>query len=199
MNKTDVDLIDYGEFKILHIKTNPQRLEAKVIFDRDHISQKLIFTIMEIAHDHGFGCSPPNFNGPDDPSMVFFIGTILPTKRSLDKYLKKLGECLLEIKEFAFEFSEQLDFSMVDISMFGKIEVEDFYPEHLAALRDQHYDGSWEEFHEAMVKEKRNDEAELIQCCIEFEETNCKDIGLIGHKLSYMLYMLENLNFDNAN
>lgn len=193
----NIELINFGEFKILHIKTSPQRLEARIIFDRDHISQKLIFTLMEISHNHGFGCSPPTFD--EDDSMTFFIGTILPSKASLNKYMKKMEKCLADVKEFANEFGEQLDFSMLDISMFGEVNIEGFYPEHLAALRDQHYDGSWEDFYEAMIDEKREEDAELIQCCMEFEEINDKDIGLIGHKLGYMLHILETMDIENAN
>jgi hypothetical protein len=189
-----VELIDVGGFKVLHILSKPQRLEAKVIFDRDHISQKLIFTLMEISHAHGFGCSPPHFRGPEDSSMTFLIGSILPSKRSLKKYVGRIQDCLSEIQVFASDFSQQLDFSTLDISMFGEMELEGFYPEHLAALRDQHYDGSWEEFYRAMVSEEREDEAEIVRRCKEFEETNAKDIGLVGHKLGYMLHMLDQVS-----
>ena len=37
----------------------------------------------------------------------------------------------------------------------------------------------------------RDDEAEVILKCIEFEEINDKDLGLMGHKLSDMLVLLE--------
>jgi len=195
--KYKIELIDLDGFKILYICSKPQRIEAKVIFDRDHISQKLIFTLMEISHEHGFGCSPPHFGGLDDPSMTFLIGTVLPTIKSLNKYLKKIKDCLTEIKVFADKFSEQLDFTRLDISMFGKVDLAGFYPEHLSALKDQHYNGSWDNFYEAMISEERNDDAELIQCCMEFEETNNKDIGLVGHKLGYMLHLFEETHTEN--
>lgn len=193
MSKSEykIDLLDVEDFKVLLINSKPPRIEAKVIFDRDHISQKLIFTIMEITHEHGFGCSPPHFNGPDDSSMTFLIGYILPSKRSLKKHLERIRECLDEVKTFANDFTQQLDFSQLDISMFHKIELSGFYPEHLAAVRDQNYNGSWKEFYEAMVSEDREDEAEIVQRCMEFEEINSKDMGLVGHKLGFMLHMLE--------
>lgn len=193
MSKSEykIDLLDVEDFKVLLINSKPPRIEAKVIFDRDHISQKLIFTLMEITHEHGFGCSPPHFNGPDDSSMTFLIGYILPSKRSLKKHLERIRECLDEVKTFANDFTQQLDFSQLDISMFHKIELSGFYPEHLAAVRDQNYNGSWKEFYEAMVSEDREDEAEIVQRCMEFEEINSKDMGLVGHKLGFMLHMLE--------
>jgi hypothetical protein len=193
MSKSEykIDLLDVEDFKVLLINSKPPRIEAKVIFDRDHISQKLIFTLMEITHEHGFGCSPPHFNGPDDSSMTFLIGYILPSKRSLKKHLERIRECLDEVKTFANDFTQQLDFSQLDISMFHKIGLSGFYPEHLAAVRDQNYNGSWKEFYEAMVSEDREDEAEIVQRCMEFEEINSKDMGLVGHKLGFMLHMLE--------
>jgi len=190
-NKYEVELIDVDSFKVLHICSSPPRLEAKVIFDRDHISQKLIFTLMEIAHAYGFGCSPPRFGGSDDPSMTFLIGTILPSKRSINKYVKKMKDCLIKIQIFADSFSKQLDFTILDLSMFGGIDLTGFYPEHLAALKDQHHNGSWEEFHDTMILEEREDEADMIRCCMEFEKINAKDVGFVGHKLGYMLHMLE--------
>lgn len=194
-----VDLVDVDGFKVLYIRSKPPRLEAKVIFDRDHISQKLIFTLMEISHTHGFGCSPPHFGGPEDSGMTFLIGTILPSARSLNKYVEKIRNCLAEVQAFASDFSQQLDFSTLDISMFGGVEITGFYPEHLAALRDQHYDGSWEKFRDAMVSEGQEDDAEIVQCCMQFEETNAKDIGLVGHKLGYMLHMLEQVGPTSTN
>ena len=50
-----------------------------------------------------------------------------------------------------------------------------------------------------MIDEERKEDAELIQCCMEFEEINDKDIGLIGHKLGYMLHILETMDIENAN
>lgn len=193
MSKSEykIDLLDVEDFKVLLINSKPPRIEARVIFDRDHISQKLIFTLMEITHEHGFGCSPPHFNGPDDSSITFLIGYILPSKRSLKKHLERIRGCLDEVKTFANDFTQQLDFSQLDISMFHKIELSGFYPEHLAAVRDQNYNGSWKEFYEAMVSEDREDEAEIVQRCMEFEEINSKDMGLVGHKLGFMLHMLE--------
>jgi hypothetical protein len=189
-DKYKIELIDADNFKILHIYSNPPRLEAKVLFDRDHISQKLIFTLMEISHAHGFGCSPPHFKGPDDPNMIFLIGSILPSERSLNKYVKRIQECLVEIQDFANDFSRQLDFSRLDVSMFEGVDIDSFYPEHLSALKDQNYNGSWKSFYKDLVKEGRKEEAAIIKCCMKFEETNIKDIGFVGHKLSYTLHML---------
>ncbi|MHA2216337.1 MAG: hypothetical protein ACXACY_10385 [Candidatus Hodarchaeales archaeon] len=180
-----------GGFKVLHVKSKPQRLEARVVFDRDDISQKLMFTLMEITHNHGFGCSDPSFDGPEDPSMTFNIGTILPSPRSINKYIERMYKCLIDIRDFAISFSKQLDFSKLDVSMFRDTEISEFYPEHMAAIRDQHYRGSWEEFYDAMVSQKKDEEANVILCCMKFEKINNKDMGLIGHKLGYTLHALD--------
>jgi len=186
-----VDVIELEDFKVLYVSSKPPRLEAKVVFDRDNISQKLVFTIMDIGHRHGFGCSPPKFGGEDDPNMVFLIGTVLPSVKSLNKYLKRIHACLSEIKEFTKEFTRQLDFSILDISMFGDIEVVDIYPEQLAALRDQLYNGSWQDFSDAMSEEGKDDMADIAFRCMKFEKKNNKDIGFVGHKLSFFLSMLD--------
>jgi len=198
MNEFKIELLDVDDFKVLLIHSRPPRLEAKVIFDRDHISQKLIFTLMEITHAHGFGCSAPQFNGSNDPSMTFLIGNIIPNKRHFKRYLERIKECLTAVKGFAHDFSRQLDFTTLDISMFNDLDLSGFYPEHLAALRDQHYDGSWKKFYKAMASENRQDEAELVRCCMEFEKVNSKDIGLVGHKLGFMLHMLDQVPPSNS-
>jgi hypothetical protein len=191
MTKENIKIIEIDDYKILHIKNKPQRLETKIIFDRDDISQKLIFTIMDIAHDHGFGCSSPIFGGPNDPSMMFLIGTTLPSRFLLKKYTDIMVACLKQIQEFAEDFTKQLDFSRLDLSMFSDADIEGFYPEHVAAVKDQHYNGSWDIFYNAMVEEGRSEDADLIQKCVMFELLNTKDMGLIGHKLGYMLHALE--------
>jgi hypothetical protein len=194
-----VEVIEIEEFKVRYIKSNPPHLEAKIIFNRDHISQKLVFTMMNIAHIHGFSCSAPVFRNVEDGSMTFIVGTILPSARSKDKYLKRILGCLYDIREFSELFSKQLDFSRLDLTMFGGIDIDAFYPEQLAAVRDQHYNGSWKKFRKALEEEQRFEEADVITKCYEFEKINKKDMGLVGHKLGYMLNMLsEGLgsNFD---
>jgi hypothetical protein len=191
ISKDKVNVIEVEGFKVLHITTKPQRLEAKVIFDKNDISQKLIFTVMDITHAHGFGCSAPIFNGVSDPNMIFLVGTILPTSRSLNKYLKKMLVCLYGLYDFYQNFSEQLDFSKLDLTMFGGIDLQLFNPEQLAAVRDQHYMGSWDTFYQEMKDSDREEEATVIEKCREFEKINNKDIGFVGHKLSSMLNMLD--------
>jgi hypothetical protein len=123
--------------------------------------------------------------------MVFLIGTILPTKRSLNKYVNRLRDCLEEISEFYDSFSKQLDFTHLDVTMLGGIDLHEFYPQELAEVRDQPYNGSWEDFRSAMVEQGKTEEADIVSKCVEFEETNDKDLGLVGHKLGFTLVMLE--------
>lgn len=183
----EVEFIKIGEFSVVLIKTMPMRIEAKIIFDREHISQKLVFTLMDMAHKHGFGCSSPKFGLPDKDSMTFLVGLILPTQRSLKKYLTKMSSCLEEISEFVKDFIKQLNFTNLDISMFSEIEASRLFPEQLAAIRDQFYHGSWEEYFEDLLEEGKEDEAEIVARCVEFESLNKKDVGLVGHKLDSVL------------
>ena len=94
-------------------------------------------------------------------------------------------------KEFADDFTRQLDFSKLDLTMFHGTDTSDIYPEQLAAIRNQYYDGSWKNFHKAMKKEGRNGEAEIIDKFMTFEQKNKKDIGLVGFKLGYILQLLD--------
>jgi len=183
-------IIKVGQFSVLHVLSNPERIESKIVFDRDNISQKLIFTLMDISHRHGFGCSAPKFNGPVDPSMTFYIGTELPTKKSLNRCTKKMYECLVDISNFAKSFNEQLDFSTLDLTMFVGINTYNFYPEQFAAIRDQHFNGSWATFKKTLLTENKEVEADMIERCKKFEKKNKKDIGLVGHKLSYMIELI---------
>lgn len=190
-NGCEVEVFNIGEFTVSLLHVKPLRLEAKIIFSRDHISQKLIFTLMEITHNYGLGCSQPYFQGPDDSNMVLLVGCVVDNKRSMKKHFNRLHDCLSEIKDFSYNFSQQLDFTKLDISMFNDVDFSDMYPEHFVVLKDQYYSGSWEEMEKALALEGRNGEVEIIKCCVEFEKVNSKDIGLVGHKLGYMLQMLE--------
>jgi len=192
-------VIEVEGFKIIYVRSNPPRLVAKIVFDRDHISQRLVFTMMNLAFAHGFGCSAPIFKNAKNNSMTFIVRAILPSARSKEKYIQKVLDCLYDIKEFSELFSKQLDFSRLDLTMFGEIDLDRFYPEQLAAVRDQHYGGSWKRFREALEEEQRFEEADVVAKCYEFERINKKDIGLVGHKLGYMLNMLDESlgsNFD---
>lgn len=186
-----VEAIDLEEFTVLLVKSRPPRLEAKVIFGKEHISQKLVFTLMDISHKHGFGCSSPKFGLPYEDAMTFLIGTPIPTQKSAGNYLSKMYECLLEITEFSNDFIKQLDFTRLDLTMFADADVENIFPEQLAAIRDQNYDGSWKEFYRDLVDEGQDEEADIVVKCIKFEELNKKDIGLVGHKLEYIFQGLE--------
>jgi len=117
-----MEVIDIDEFRIIHVYSDPPQLVSKITFNKSTISNKLIFSLMEISFGHGFACSAPKFGVPDQLSMTFLISTIIPTKRSFRKYLEKMCDCMDDIYEFAYYFSKQLDFSCIDISMFKDID-----------------------------------------------------------------------------
>jgi len=184
-----VELVEHKGFTLMYVSSKPARLEAKVTFDREHISQKLIFTLMEITHFHGLACSKPHFSELNG-EMSFLIGMCLPGQKLSNKYLNRMVDCLMDIRDFSQDFLRQLDFSYLDISMFSSEDLENLYPEHLTAIRDQLYGGSWETFQLAMEKESPKS-VDIIQKCIEFEEVNDKDIGFVGQKLVDLLETLE--------
>lgn len=173
--------IGIGRFKALYFGCTPPRLEAAVVFDGETLSQKLVFQMMDISWRHGFGCSAPQYEEEGD--LVFSIGTILPSSRSLRRYAAKLGGCLEEMADFSAEFARQLDFTTLDISMFSDIDLADLDLSTIAAVRDQQYNGSWEAFRHGMEKHGREEEAKVVDRCREFERINGKDIGLVGNKL----------------
>jgi len=184
-------VIDVGPFKAYYFNSRPPRMEAAVIFDVSQLSQKLIFHMMEISWKHGFGCAPPQFGTPDDEDeLVFSIGTSLPSSRSIRKYSARLQRCLGEIRDFAEDFARQLNFHKLDLSMFAGLAYKEFDPQFLATLRDQNYNGSWIAFQKDMASHGRMEEAEVVERCRMFEETNEKDMALIGGKLRYELAML---------
>ena len=195
----EINVIKLGQFSILHIASDPERIETKVVFDREDISQKLIFILMDITHTHGLGCSAPKFGEQDDPSMTFIIGTTLPNKSALKKYSQIIYNCLIDICDFAEDFNRQLDFSLLDLTMFKDVDPYGFYPEQLAAIRDQLFNGSWALFKKSLIAEKRKMEADIIEKCKKFEKINKKDIGLIGHKLASMVEMISNINHSILN
>jgi hypothetical protein len=173
--------IDIGRFRALYFGSMPPRLEAAVVFDGHTLSQKLVFQMMDISWRHGFGCSAPQFE--DEGDLVFSIGTILPSSRSLRRCASRLRACLEEIEDFSADFARQLDFSTLDISMFSGLDPVGLDPSFMAAVRDQRYDGSWDRFLRAMLDKGRQEEARMVERCRDFERTNGKDLGLVGNKL----------------
>lgn len=183
-------MIDVGKFSALYFGSKPPRLETAVTFDNQMLSQKLIFLIMDITWKHGFGCSAPRFKEEGD--LIFSIGTILPSVKSLPKYTNKLEACLIEVADFSIDFTKQFDFSHIDISMFADLDPNIFDLALIAAVRDQQYKGSWDDFSQNMKNKGRLEEVEVIEKCKEFEKINNKDIGLISSKLSDLLNTVSN-------
>ena len=182
--KTEVIRLD-EKFDIMFIQSVPPRIEAKLEFDKNHISQKLIFTLMQISHFHGFGCSPPFFGETKSQTMSFLIGTIVPSRRAIKRHLERMHSCLIDLFNFVEMFNRQLDFSTLDLSMLDGIYVGDV--ERIAAVRDQHYDGSWEQLRDSLKEDGFPEAAEVAMRLMMFEEANGKDIGLIGFKLNFVL------------
>jgi hypothetical protein len=181
---------EIGKFKCLYIKSKPKKLLAKVFFDVDYISQKLVFTLMDITYRHGLSCAAPRF---EEKEVIFSISV----KASRWKYKsasRALLTCLEEIEKLSSKYMDQMDFTQVDISMFSGVNFETFYPEYLAAARDQYFNGSWQAYYDALIKEGRYAEADLTKKCAQFESLNKKDIALVGHKLVKLLFDLEKIH-----
>jgi len=188
---TKIKEIDVNGFNVLLVKSRPPRLEAKIVFDRDQISQKLLFTLMEISHRNGLGCSEPHFGLPNENSMTFLIGTILQSQKEAPKYYSRIYACLEEIKKFSEDLFKQSDFTYLDLTMFKDIDVSEIFPEQLAIIRDQNYNGSWQDFYHDLIDGGKKEEADIISRCIQFETNNNKDIGLVGNKLEYTLIAVD--------
>ncbi len=191
--KVKTETVVVGKYPLIKILSKPPRIEAKIDLHRDYISQKLVFKLMEISHSYGFGCSSPIFAGEDNSVMAFFIGTIIFNSRNYDNILENMNKCMTEIEEFVEELHKQLDFSTLDISMFSEVDFEDFYPEHIAAVRDQLHNGSWDSFIDEAYKDEDNEYfVHVISKCMEFEEANKKDIGYVGNALWELLKTVNN-------
>lgn len=187
-NIIPAQIIEVGRFQAFYFGSTPPRLEAAVVFDSQTMSQKLVFQMMDISWRHGFGCSAPQFE--DERDLVFSIGAVLPSPRSLRRYTAKLQTCLEEVADFSADFARQLDFSRLDISMFSDIDPTTLDLSLIAAVRDQQYNGSWDRFLRAMREKGRKDEAHVVEKCRDFEQINKKDIGLVGNKLLDTLAMV---------
>jgi len=185
--KTETIRLD-DKFDIMYINSVPPRIEAKLEFDKNHISQKLIFTLMKIAHFHGFGCSAPFFGEIQSQAMSFLIGTVVQSRRAIKKHLERMHACLNDLFMFVESFNRQLDFSTLDLSMLDGVFIGDV--EKIAAVRDQHYDGSWDQLRDSLEEDGFPDAAEVAMRLKQFEEVNNKDIGFIGFKLNYVLNSL---------
>lgn len=182
------DLIEVGKFKAWVFNIKPMRMESAYGFNIKDFSSKLVYTLMDITHKHGFSCSGPLF---EKKEVIFSIGAVLPSKRSINKYSNKLNECLNDIAYFDKNLRKQIDFTFIDLSMFKGINFEYFDPVLFAKLRDEFYQGSWKSFQQALIESGRKDEAELIKKCEEFELKNNKDIALVGKQLDDIISLVE--------
>jgi len=179
------EIIKIDDFEVLFFNNSPPRLEAKIQFDRSHVSQKLIFKMMSITHLHGIGCSEPVFGRKEDGTMNFFVGIVVSSRKNITKHLQRMKGCLIDIFIFLSEFRRQLDFSTIDLSMFDGIVMGDV--EKVAAVRDQVYRGSWKDFIEALSLEGYNEAADVAFRLEKFEQVNNKDLGYVGFKLNLLL------------
>lgn len=193
-------IIEFENYKFWYFNTTQPRLETFFSFHIDHFSQKLVYKIMDLTHSHGFSCASPIFKNENDLSgqVVFCIGARLPSKKSLNKYLLKLHNCLKDISNFNKNFSKQLDFSIVDLSMFDDVDFSRFDLLTFATVRDQYYNGSWDEFYNDMINNNKNDEAKIIDQCRKFEKENGKDIALVSNQLDIVFSFVEEATADGA-
>ena len=189
-NLITAQIISIGPFKGFFFKSVPPRIEAQVLFDSDCVGHKLTHHMMDISWKHGFGCSAPRFHD-EDQKVLFSIGTVMPSERSLSRCSKRLQVCLYDIARLSTDFVRQMDFSRLDLSMFSDVDIQEFDPQLMAALRDQQYGGDWQRFKQAMEDSGREDEAKMVERCREFEVANSKDMGLVGNKLMHALATLD--------
>ena len=189
MDKKEYQVVKVGNYNIQYYKKIP-KLEANILFEKDHLSQKLIFSLMKITYDNGLSCSPPQFKNVNSENLYFSISLVLSSTRSYKRALERMHNCLIDITNFSKEFLKQLNFDHLDISMFEPEDVDVLFPEQLATLRDQQYEGSWEKMYEELERFKQYDDAELIKKCMEFEIKNNKDLGFVGYKLNYFLELI---------
>jgi hypothetical protein len=193
MEKIFAKLITIKEYKAWFFDLKPPRLESAYPFHIDNFSKKLVYKLMDITHKHGFSCSSPIFGDKNHPKeVVFSIGSMLPSTRSLKKYSSKMYECLSDITKFNNELNKQVDFSVIDLSMFTDIDLEYFDPLILATIKDEKYMGSWDLYYEDMIKINPQT-AELIYRCVDFEKTNNKDITLVSNQLDQSLLIVEEI------
>lgn len=186
------EILELENFKVIFFNSNPPRMEAKIEFDKNHFSQKLIFTLMDIAFSFGVGCSKPFFGEKEEDAMFFLLRIFVNSKRNMKAQKERMNACLLEILDFSKEFAAQMDFSKIDLSMFdGSVEGD---VEKLSLIRDQIYKGSWDEFYNVMEREGYEDAAKMVIMLKKFEEKNQKNVGFVGHKLNYLLASIYNEN-----
>lgn len=187
-----MEILKLDDFEVMFFDSIPPRVEAKIEFSKTHISQKLIFTLMDIAYSFGIGCSSPDFCDEEDDETVFFLlSMIINSKKHMKNQLKNMNKCLLEVLAFAQDLNSHMDFSNVDLSMFDNVDPDTLGDiERLSTIRDQNYGGSWDVFHEVLSTEGLDDVAEMVFRLKQFEEINNKDVGFVGLKLNYFLATL---------
>jgi hypothetical protein len=162
------------------------QLEAYVIFNRQVISQRLIFLIMEMTFKYGISCSNPKFSNASD-TMCFKLSSPIYHSATLKRIQINFENCIREIKDFQKDLQRQLDFSKLDLTIFQGVDTSLFYAEHFSAVVNQYYSGDWNSYLNDMISQGRDMEAQFIEICMAVEQQCNVDIGLVGHALNEYL------------
>jgi len=167
----------------------PVSANASIKFEGGVKSSKLIRNLMNLCYNFGIGLTSPMLSQDNEELMIFGLKLIIPGTQYAKKYHYHMEKCVSTIEDYLKEVEKQMDFVSLDISMFSNFDMGEINFDSIANQRDNKYNGSWHNFIIDLTNNKKINEVKFVEKCIEFEEKNKTDLGIVSGQITSLLAM----------
>ena len=168
---------------------SPASANASIKFEGGVKSSKLIRNLMNLCYNFGIGLTSPMLSQDNEELMVFGLKTIIPGAQYAKKYHRHLEKCVFAIKNYLDEVEKQMDFVTLDVSMFSNFDISDINFDSVVNQRDNRYNGSWQNFIVDLTNGGQVNEVKFMEKCVEFEQKNNTDLGIVSSQITNLLSM----------
>ena len=175
----------------------PMSVNASISFEGGIKSSKLVRNIMNLCYSFGVGLTAPMLSQNSEDLMIFNLKQNIPSTRYAQKSYRHMKKCISTIEGYLSEVGKQMDFNKIDVSMFSDFDVDKINFDSIANQRDNKYNGSWENFMIDLKNTGNTVSVDLLEKCIEFEEKNNTDLGIITGQIADLLAMSKVGLFDH--
>lgn len=167
----------------------PMSINAKIKFEGGVKSAKLIRNLMNLCFNFGIGLTSPMLFQENKEDMMFLLKDIIPGTQYAKKNYGHIKKCVSTIKSYLDEVEKQMDFVILDVSMFSEFDVFKISFDSIVNKRDNRYNGSWQNYLIDLQNTGKTGQIKLIEKCIEFEQKNQTDLGIVSGQIMNLLNM----------
>lgn len=175
----------------------PLSVNASIKFDGGIKSSKLIRNLMDLCYNFGVGLTSPMLSQDNENMMIFGLKQNIPSIQYAKKYFHHLEKCVHTIENYLKTVGKQMDFVTLDVSMFSEFDVINLNFDSMVNQRDNKYNGSWNNFKIDLTNHGFHSESLIIDKCVEFENKNKTDMGIVGKQIIDLLGMTKVGLFDH--